>query len=108
VFLTASPQISFSISLFLFSFTVSVTADHISNLQWERTYSLRVSMIYLPSVLVLLIDQTKKEFSTVRHIFLVHTQLFPTSHWFLCLLLEVQSTVIQNTQHIDIIFLVFS
>jgi hypothetical protein len=94
--------------LFLFSFTVSVTADHISNLQRERTYSLRVSMIYLPSVLVLLIDQTEKEFSIVRHIFLVLTQLFPTFHWFLCLLLEVQSTVTQNTQHIDIIFLVFS
>jgi hypothetical protein len=108
MFLTASPHLSFSISLFLFSFSVSVTAAHISSLLRERTYSLRVSMIYLPSVLVLLIDQIEKEFSIVRHIFLVHTELFCTSHWSLCLLLEVQSAVTQNTQHIYTIFLVFS
>jgi hypothetical protein len=68
---------------------------------------LRVSMIYLPSVLVLLIDQTEKEFSVVRHIFPVHTKLFYASHRSLCLLLQAQSPFTQNTQHIDIIFLVF-
>jgi hypothetical protein len=92
MFLTASPHLSF---FFLFSFflSVSFTAAHISSLQRGRTYILRVSMIYLPSVLVLLIDQIEKEFSVVRHIYPVHTQLFYTSHWSLCLLLQAQSTL---------------
>ena len=98
-------------SLFLFfSFSLSFCLSllPISLVFSGGTYILRVSMIYLPSVLVLLIDQIEKEFSVLRHIFSVHTQLFYTSHWSLCLLLQAQSIFTQNTQHVDIIFLVFS
>jgi hypothetical protein len=64
----------FSFLFFLsFFLSFSFTAAHISSIQRERTYILRVSMIYLPSVLVLLIDQIEKEFFVVRHIFPVHT-----------------------------------